>query len=172
MPRVLVVYYSRTGTTKRVAAQIAGALSADLEQIVDRTPRIGLVGYLRSGFEATFGRRTRVDAPKSESGLYDLVIVGSPVWNASLSSPVRTYLGDNRGRLKDVAFFCTCGGRGGERVLEQMAAIVGKKPIATLILREAAVLHTNAGRDLERFEGDVRAALDAMRQPAAAPPPI
>jgi hypothetical protein len=85
---------------------------------------------------------------------------------------VRTYLVDQRGRLRDVAFFCTCGGRGGEHVVEQMAAIAGKEPIATLIVREAAVVHGGTAGDVERFEDDVKAALDQGRAPAPAAPPV
>ena len=35
--RILVVYFSRTGTTERVARVIARVLDADIEAIVDHT---------------------------------------------------------------------------------------------------------------------------------------
>ena len=39
MRRVLIVYYSRSGNTRRVAQQLAFDLGADLEEIVDPTNR-------------------------------------------------------------------------------------------------------------------------------------
>jgi len=67
---------------------------------------------------------------------YDLVIVGTPVWASNVSTPVRTYLSQNRGLLPRVAFFCTMGGRGSERALRKMEEISGARPVARLALRE------------------------------------
>ena len=48
--RTLVVYYTRTGTTQQLARWIAAAVDADLERIVDRSRRGGVLGYLRSSW--------------------------------------------------------------------------------------------------------------------------
>jgi flavodoxin len=159
MARTLVVYFSRTGTTKLAAEAIARTLGADLEEIVDRTPRLGVVGYLRCGYEATARKLTRIEKPARDPGNYELVVVGSPVWGASLSSPVRTYLEEHRGRLSKVAFFCTCGGRGGERVLGQMEDTCRKDPVARLVLREAEVVRKRARPKYDAFCAELRSFL-------------
>jgi len=172
MARTLVIYFSRTGTTKIVAEAIAKALGADLEEIVDPTPRFGIVGYLRSGYQATTRKLARIERPLHEPGDYDLVVVGSPVWGASLSSPARTYLARHHYHLKAVAFFCTCGGRGGERVLGQMTELVEKEPAARLVLREAEVRGGSAQAKIESFcralRDAVSVSLPQERQAAAA----
>ena len=43
---------------------------------------------------------------------------------------LRAYLAANRGRLPDVAFFCTMGSRGSDRAFEEMQAVAGKAPRA------------------------------------------
>jgi flavodoxin len=139
MSRTLVVYYSRTGTTKKVASALASALGADLEEIVDLTNRRGLRGYLRSGFDATLGRLARVEPARNNPRDYDLVVLGTPVWNASVSSPVRTYAVQHSDAMKDVAFFCTCGGPGGEHVVSQLMELCGKRPEGVLILSDAEI---------------------------------
>lgn len=169
MTRTLVVYYSRTGTTKLAAAAIAKTLGADLEAIVDLTPRLGLVGYLRCGYEAARRKRTRIERGARDPRDYDLVIIGSPVWGASLSSPVRAYLDEHRDRFNDVAFFCTCGGRGGERVLEQMTEVTRKSPIAGLVLREMEVRQDRAGDKIARFSRALRTVPAARGADAVAP---
>src|ERR1035441_4643109 len=107
--RILIVYYSRTGTTRQLAQALAAALQCDTEEIVETKSRSGILGYLRSVIEARRQRPsdTMVTAIKDPS-LYDLVILGTPVWAWSASSPIRAYMMANRTRFAAVAFFCTC----------------------------------------------------------------
>lgn len=163
MARILVIYYSRTGTTKRAATEIANRLGADLEGISEDAQRLGLRGYLRSALEATFQETTEIDRVVRDPSSYDLVVIGSPTWNASLSSPVRSFIRQHRGSLKAVAFFCTCGGRGGERALDQMTLEYGKDPVAFLVLREADVLRRSAGRAIHDFADRIHLAPSSGR---------
>ena len=135
-PRVLIVYYSRTGNTESVAQGLSRAMGADLEAIEDVASRRGIWGYLRAGYEGTFGRSASIRAARHEPRNYDLVLIGSPTWNAALCSPVRAYLERYGSALSDVAFFATCGGRGADKVLRQMAELTGRKPLAQLTLTE------------------------------------
>ncbi|MCD6363048.1 MAG: flavodoxin family protein [Synergistetes bacterium] len=50
--KTLVVVYSRTGITLSLAKKIARELQADLEIIRDNVNRKGVLGFLRSGYEA------------------------------------------------------------------------------------------------------------------------
>ncbi|HEY3254252.1 MAG TPA: hypothetical protein VGJ91_09900, partial [Polyangiaceae bacterium] len=135
-PRVLIVYYSRSGNTESAATSLARASGADLEGLVSTSNRQGLAGYLWSGFEASYEREGRIREPKHSPSEYDIVLIGTPTWAAALSSPIRTYLNRYAGILPEVGFFVTCGGRGAERVIEQMQFISGKTPLATLTLTE------------------------------------
>jgi menaquinone-dependent protoporphyrinogen IX oxidase len=134
--KTLVVFYSRTGHTRDIGHRIAAALHADMEELGDRTNRRGIVGYLRSGRDAWFGRRAELLPLTRDPGVYDLIVVGTPIWNASLSTPVRTFLQDQKAKLHDVAFFCTMGRMGSARVFEQMQRESGRLPVAKLALAE------------------------------------
>lgn len=103
--KILVIHYSRTGTTKRVAEDIARNLQADIEQISTADNRMGFFGYLQCGFEATFRRLAKIDTTKNDPALFDLVVVGTPIWSFNVSSPARTFLRQNKGKIKRVAFF-------------------------------------------------------------------
>jgi flavodoxin len=159
--KVLVLYYSRSGHTRRLAERIALALGADLEPITDQRPRSGLIGYLRSGFEATTGRLATIAPITRDLAAYDLVVIGSPVWNAAVSSPIRAFLTTACSRIKQTAFFCTYGGRGAERAFEQMASVAGRLPVATLAVKEA---------ELERADMPTRIAQFAGRLPVVGTP--
>ena len=159
MKKVLVVFFTRSGNTAKVARAIADAFDADVELIEDGTSRRGVLGYLRSGYEAGRRRLPRIGAPKHDLRAYDLVVVGTPVWNMNVSSPVRAFLVRNRGDLPRVAFFCTCGGRGGERAFREMTKACGKSPTDVLVLREGD-LKRDWSPAVERFVREIRATLE------------
>lgn len=129
-PRILVVYYSRSGTTRKIAETLSEALCCDLEQIVEAKSRTGFFGYMRSLVEARQKRPSVIAPTKRDASSYDLVVVGTPVWGWSVSSPVRAYLLANRDRLPETAFFCTLGGAGGANAFAPMQDITGKVPRA------------------------------------------
>lgn len=133
--KVLVVYYSRTGYTRRVAHSLARRLNADLEEI-GTDPRPGARGYLRCALESMLKLQTAIHTPQHDPAAYGLVLVGGPVWFWGLSSPVRSYLMLRRRRLPQVAFFCTMGGSGSRRVFDMMTTLAGKRPLATLALTD------------------------------------
>lgn len=139
MQKVLVVYFSRTGYTKRIAEEIAARCRGDLEAIEDVRGRNGILGYLRSAREAYKKLSIEIRAAAKTPGDYDLVIVGTPVWAGNVSSPVRAYLNAHRNELRQIAFFCTQGGSGGDKVLGDMADLCGRKPLASLALSDGDI---------------------------------
>jgi len=107
--KTLVVYYTRTGHTRRVAEDIATALEADIEELKDDVHRGGPIGFVRSGMEARNGTTVNLEPLEHRPSDYDLVVVGTPVWAQNVSSPVRTFLESvDLGNAK-VGWFCTVG---------------------------------------------------------------
>jgi flavodoxin len=138
-PRVLVVYYSRGGHTRRVAQEIARHHGWRVERIADFEQRDGPMGWFRCAVEALCGARTELQPLREHPLEYDLVVVGTPVWCASLASPVRTYLAHNAIALPRVAFFATHGGTGAARVFRQMQQLAGKRPLGRLAVAEREI---------------------------------
>ena len=161
---VLVVFYSRSGTTRVLADLVAAALDADVEELRDVRERKGALGWLRSSYEATTGRRGAIEPQRRDPAHYDLVVVGTPVWVSHVSSPVRTWLETNASRLPPVALFCTMGGRGGDRVIAEMSALIGKAPRATLVATNDEVWRGQMGTQ-------VAAIMRAIEQSAPTRPP-
>ena len=155
--KTLVVCYSRTGNTHSLGHRIAGALDAPIEDIADRVVRRGLLGYLRSGRDAWFGYVPEILPSDHDPGEYDLVVVGTPVWNWSLSGPARAYLKRYASRLPRVAFFCTMGGAGSGRVFRQMEEAVGRAPVATFARNQAQLAAMDLDNAVEAFASLVRA---------------
>ncbi len=124
MMNALVVYYSRTGKTKFVAEKIASELKADIEEVVDLKNRDGWFGWLKAGFDATIGRETEIGEIRKSPRDFDLIVVGTPVWNSRPSSAIRTYLERNDFSEKKVAIFCTNEGIGKEKALERTKSLI------------------------------------------------
>lgn len=157
MPRILVAYYSRSGRTRTLARAIAKALRADVEEIRDPTDRAGIVGYLRSGLEAWAGVLAPIEHPRRDPARYDAVVIATPVWTAAPSTPARTYLWHARGRLPAVAFALTLGGSGDARAFERMRELAGRKPVATIAVREETLGRGVPRAEIARFADRVRA---------------
>lgn len=144
--RVLVVYYSRTGTTEKVAHGIASLLGADTEQIIDNKNRRGAWGWFWAGRDATLKRLTSIKQIAKHPGGYDLVIIGTPIW-LSVTPAVRTYLSQFKNSFNKVAFFCTMGGSGAVKAFTEMELLADKKPLATLALK-ADIVKNNTYQEM------------------------
>ena len=151
MSRALVVYYSRTGYTRRIAEEISRALACDICPIEEDKARQGPLGYLRSAYEAMTRKQATITQLARDPRQYDLIIIGTPVWGWSLSSPVRAFAERYRDRLARVAFFCTMGGSGAEKVFGELQQVVGRKPVATLGLTDSEIDAHKDAQKVDRF---------------------
>ena len=130
--KILVVYYSRTGNTKRVAEEIAGKLGADIEQIIDKKDREGMTGYVGAGKDAKMKNSTEIAETVKNPGNFDLVIIGAPIWMGNVTPAVHTYLVKNKSAFKQVAFFCTAGHYGIETISKDLEGYADRKAIAVI----------------------------------------
>jgi flavodoxin len=149
--KTLIAFYSRTGTTKKVGEMIAQKIGADVEEIKDTVNRKGAMGYIRSGRDAMKKRLTNLEPFGRNAAEYDLVVIGTPIWGWNVSAPVRTFLTEQKDKLKKVAFFCTMGGSGDKQAFAEMEKIIGQKPEATLALRTVDVVKDNTSETLAKF---------------------
>jgi menaquinone-dependent protoporphyrinogen IX oxidase len=160
--KTLIAFYSRTGTTKKIAEAIAEKISADpdttgygasIEEIKDTVDRKGAIGYIRSGRDAMKKNLTKLEPFGREVAEYDRVIIGTPIWGWNVSAPVRTFLTEQKDKLADkkVAFFCTMGGSGDKQAFAEMEKIISQKPEATLALRTVDVVKDNTSEALAKF---------------------
>jgi flavodoxin len=125
--KILVVYYSKTGHTERVAKDIASGLGADTEKLIDKKDRSGFLGYIMGGRDAAKKRTTEIEKPLKNPKDYDVVIIGTPVWAWNMTPAVRTYLSAYKNDFKNVAFFTTAGGTKPEKIVRSMEDLAGKK---------------------------------------------
>ena len=128
----LVVYYSRKGTTKKIGELISIEADWESEEIIDTKKRKGFIGFLKSGKDATMKKLANIKEIQKNPELYELIILGTPIWNKRMTPAIRTYITEFKNNIKDVAFFCTEGGSGGQKTFESMENLCEKTPISTL----------------------------------------
>lgn len=110
----LVVYYSQTGATKKLAEIFQKAKSADVFEIATATPypstydsTIAAVGAQRESKQWPALVNAKADLAK-----YDTVYLGYPIMFGSFAPPVYTFLDSNDLSGKVVVPFCTYGSGG------------------------------------------------------------
>jgi len=143
--KILVVFYSRTGVTKKAAERIAAHLRerADVqitaEEITEPKDRSGILGWLGAGRDAMRKKETPIEPVRANPADFDLVVIGTPVWAWTAASPVRTFCVQHGKEAKKVAFFCTMGGTGDKKTFEALETLCGRPPVATLGLLQRHV---------------------------------
>ena len=153
--KIIVVYYTRTGTTKKVAEAIAENLKCEIEEIFDTASRKGIFGWLRSGRDAMRERLTVIQDIKHNPASYDLVIMGTPVWGANLVPAIRTYINQYKQNLKNIAFFCTADGDG-IKTLEKLEKVVERKPVFSFGVRSSEVKKGEYVQKVKELLGNVK----------------
>lgn len=119
MSKKLVVFYSWSGYTGKVAAYICertGAVLLELQVNEDEYPRtyqqcVSRVAKHGKGYEPALVN------PLPNLTVYDTVFVGSPCWWGTISGPLRSFLHQNDLSGKTIAPFMTHG-TSGLRLLE------------------------------------------------------
>ncbi|TAL32727.1 MAG: hypothetical protein EPN93_15590 [Spirochaetes bacterium] len=159
--QILVVYYSKTGNTERVARDIAGSLGADIEKLLDKKERTGCLNYLIAGKDSMRENATEIEPENFDASKFDIVIMGSPVWSWNMTPAIRTYIENNKGKFKQVAFFVTSGNTDMKEVLPYLETISGKKAVASTgfnskELKDDALYAQKITKFLESFAGKSR----------------
>lgn len=139
MKTCLVAYFSRTGMTRRAAEEIAAACGGELDPILENTDRSGIKGYVLSGYQAVTKKRPEILPSTRDPGDYEVLILGTPVWASGVSAPVRSYIVQNADHFNKIAVFCTMMGSGGNKAVDEIAALTGKIPVARLILTDEEI---------------------------------
>lgn len=107
-----------------------------MDQLDDSRDRCGIWGYWRCLHEAAKKRTVHLVPPAYDPSHYDVVVLGTPVWAGNISSPLRSYVAAHKAELRQVAFFCTQGGSGAEKVFPDLQELCGRAPLATLAVSD------------------------------------
>ena len=116
--KILVSYFSATGTTKGVAEHIANGLNADIYEIVPEEPYTDAdLDYNDNNSRTTIEMNDPDARPAISGGVenmeqYDIVFIGYPIWWGEAPRIVSTFVESYDFSGKTIVPFCTSGGSG------------------------------------------------------------
>lgn len=116
--KVLVAYFSATGTTKGVAEHIASGLNADIYEIVPEELYTDAdLNYHDNGSRTTIemndpNARPAISGSVENMEQYDIVFIGYPIWWGEAPRIVSTFVESYDLSGKTIVPFCTSGGSG------------------------------------------------------------
>ena len=111
--KILIVCYSYSGKTRRIAEMIQKQTGGRLSRIYPRQPYPAdfqsLLTQVRE--EISTGRKVPLLPVEENADEYDVVFIGSPNWCGTIAPPVASWLCENdlTGK-KVIPFFSHCGG--------------------------------------------------------------
>lgn len=149
--KVLVLFYSRTGITKKAALKLNELYGFDIEEIVDKKNRAGALNYVLSGKDAIQEKETEIREMEKDASAYDLTIICTPVWASNMAPAVRTYINKFKSGIKDAAFICTEGASGAEKTFSKLEELAHKKSIGNLVLLSKEVSKGEYEEKLKQF---------------------
>ena len=126
-PRSLVVYYSQSGTTEKVANIIQKKTGADIERIETVNPYSGDMGAIAGAFmgERRDGKFRDLKPMKAKVADYDTIYVGYPIWAGTFAGPMHSFVKTADLKGKVIVPFCTFGSGGNTSIPDLKAALPG-----------------------------------------------
>ena len=141
-PKALVLYYSQTETTAKVAQQISSLLGADIEEIALVNPYDGSYQetIARSNEERQSGKLPELKPLKSDLKSYDVIFLGYPIWFGTYALPIGSLLKSTDFSGKKVVPFCTFGSGGLDASVKDLEAnLAGAEVLPGYGVRQARI---------------------------------
>lgn len=151
MTKVLVVSYSYTGTSRRLAQLLRDQQGWEVAEIREARPRRGALGNLRCLLDSLLRRcpEIRYDGPLPRH--FDTVVLVSPIWGQRLAGPMRSFVTRRRDHLPDVVVVSVMGGSGAPNAVAEIGLIIGRAPILDIALTMREINDGNCAERLRRF---------------------
>lgn len=154
---ILIVYYSQTGNTKRIAQLISRYTGGELGEIIAEIPykSLYLGGAERVKKERRDGIHPGILTLKLELNDYNTVFLGTPNWGNGIAHPIMSFLEKYQFQGKTIYPFCTHGGGGLAHVARDIAKYCSWEKIGNSFDAYGDG-GQNAERNIEKWLKDIR----------------
>ena len=156
--KTIILYYSRTKKTSRVANTLAKEILADIVEIEDLKNRSGPLNYINASVDAMRENKTNIRPQTVDLSKYGLVYVGTPVWAGKPAPAVITLIDKCDFQGKDVILFATLGRSGGKNAIERMREKIevrGGRMVTSFLIK-------TAGKKMFEIEEEMKKTVEEM----------
>ncbi|MEI6602491.1 MAG: hypothetical protein WCL54_03285 [Clostridia bacterium] len=123
----VVLYFTRTGNTKRIAQKISDRAGAELVEITDGKNWKGIFGFIKGGFYSSTWRTTEaITSPIVDLSLFDKVVIVSPMWASNVAPAVFSLLMKEITHIKQLHLVIKSEGAPAEASFFKLEEKVGK----------------------------------------------
>lgn len=129
----LIVYYSFTENNEKLAGYLQKLLNCDTVKIETIKNRTGFSILL----DLVFNRKPKLKAVASSLEDYEHVIFMAPIWAGKIATPLKSFLTDEKTRIKSYSFITLCGGGNStqkQKIQQELSLVVQKEPSNVLEL--------------------------------------
>jgi flavodoxin len=150
MKKYLVVFYSRTGISKKVAEKVKEILgdAADIEEITDKKNRKGIIRAIIAVKDAYKNNITKIGAVKLNPSDYDETIIVTPIWADRTADAIRTYIAAYASDIKSLILITCASASNGEAVQKNIFQNFLIKPKKLISLKAKNVKDGSFVKDL------------------------
>lgn len=154
--KVLTVFFSLTGNTKKIAHSVSAAAGGDLLEIKlkKELPANKLLKYFAAGRQVVKKETPQIVPFEIDPNDYDLVFVGTPVWAANYTPAVRSFLNQKKIKNKKIALFSARGGETPGAALENLEKeLAGNHIVAKASFKMDGIPATDENNNLKKIAG-------------------
>ena len=144
MSHMLILYFSNTGNTEKIAKLIANKTGGDLYRVLPETPYSSKdLDWNIPNSRANLEQNDQASRPPYQGqlpdlGEYDTIIIGHPIWWGAPPRIIYTVIDDLNFSGKQVATYATSGGSTYSQSQDVMDALIGKDVKRGQVLSGAA----------------------------------
>lgn len=121
----VVLYFSATGTTKKIAELIKDVTNSDIKEIIPKEKYTSNdLNYNNDNSRANIEQNDNNARPEIDSHIdisnYDIIYLGYPIWWGNVPKIILTLIENNNFEGKTIIPFCTSGGSGIEESISTL----------------------------------------------------
>jgi len=131
MDRNLIVFYTRTGISKKVAQKLCARLGCEVDEIYDNDNRKGVVGFISAGKEALNKHIGTIQGDYHNPERYEHIIFITPIWASVSATPIRSYWKKYKYDINHYSIITTSGSSEADDVIKEAEQVIGKPPAKT-----------------------------------------
>lgn len=157
MSEILVISYSNTGTSRRLAQLLCKQQGWPMAEISEVDPRSGLPGRLRCLLDSRLRRRPLICYTGPLPNAYDAVVLVAPVWSSRLAGPVRSFVKLMCEQLPDLAIISVTQDWDAPDVIAELGLLMGCFPVLSTTFTPNEVNDGRCAGRLQAFGKAIRA---------------